>query len=109
MVAEAQTTQIPGRAETLAVLHVMYDGLPMLLLPGDGCGYGARWVLDGQSVQPAIATYLMESGYIVETGRTEFGAVVLRMTPDGVRFSDAGQRWWRSLSLLARLRVRFFG
>jgi hypothetical protein len=100
---------IPGRAETLGILRLMTEGHPMLMLGGKPRDFGTRWVLDGQQVQPAIASYLIEGGYIRATGRTEFGAIVLEMTPSGVGFRQAGQRWWASLNLLQKLRVLFFG
>jgi hypothetical protein len=72
------STLIPDRAQTLAVLRLMGSYQPILMLPGEDDGYGARWVLDGHEVQPGIAKYLMAAGFIAETGATEFRAASLR-------------------------------
>ena len=63
---------IPHRAETLQVLRLIINE-PILMLTGDDEGYGSRWTISGQQVQPAIARYLMESGFVTEIGQTEFG------------------------------------
>ena len=59
---------------------------PILMLSGDDEGYGSRWTIGGQQVQPAIARYLMESGFVAEIGQTEFGARKLALTPSGNQF-----------------------
>ena len=100
---------IPSRAETLKVLRLMGDYEPILMLAGWDDGFGTRWTLDGQQVQPAIARYLMESGFIVENGKTQFGARKLALTPAGVRFRDNGLRWWASLSFFEKVKVMIFG
>jgi hypothetical protein len=100
---------IPSRAETLKVLRLMGNYEPILMLTGCDDGFGTRWTLDGQQVQPAIARYLMESGFIVEDGKTQFGARKLALTPDGVRFRDNGMRWWASLSFFQKLKVMILG
>ena len=100
---------IPSRAETLKVLRLMGDYEPILMLTGCDDGYGTRWTLDGQQVQPAIARYLMESGFVVEDGKTHFGARKLALTPDGMRFRDKGMRWWAELSFFEKLKVMIFG
>lgn len=105
----APASFIPNRAETLKVLRLMGEFRPILMLTGDDDGYGTRWVLDGQQVQPAIARYLMSSGFLADTGATEFGARTLKLTDAGTRFRDNGLRWWSSLGFLQRLKVRFFG
>lgn len=100
---------IPHRAETLQVLRLMGNFQPMLMLAGDPDGYGTRWLIHGQQVQPAIASYLMRAGFVAESGTTDFGARKLALTRDGARFRESGLRWWSSLSLLERLEARLFG
>lgn len=99
---------IPHRAETLQVLRFIARE-PMLMLSGDDEGYGSRWTLGGQQIQPAIARYLMESGFIAETGRTEFGARKLTLTSSGDLFREKGLLWWASLSLFQKIRVTLLG
>ena len=81
---------IPNRVETLRVLRLMGDYEPLLMLAGSDDGYGTRWTLGGQQVQPAIARYLMETGFVAEEGKTQFGARTLALTADGVRFRERG-------------------
>jgi hypothetical protein len=100
---------IPSRAQTLDVLRHMGTYRPILMLPGHDDGYGTRWVIDGQQVQPGIAKYLMEAGYVADSGATEFGARRLMLTDSGDRFRANGMRWWQSLGFLERLRIRFLG
>ena len=102
-------SDIPSRAETLKVLRLMGNYEPILMLTGSDDGYGTRWTLGGQQVQPAIARYLMESGFVAEEGKTQFGARKLALTADGVRFRENGVRWWDSLSFLQKLKVTIFG
>jgi hypothetical protein len=107
--AAPETTVIPSRAETLKVLRLMGDNEPILMLPGDPDGYGARWTLDGQQVQPAIASYLMKADFIADSGPTEFGARKLALTASGSRFRNEGVLWWSGLSLLQRLKILILG
>lgn len=100
---------IPNRLETLRVLRLMGDFEPILMLAGSDDGFGTRWTLSGQQVQPAIAGYLMEAGYVSETGKTELGARQLSLTADGKLFRDHGVRWWESLSLFEKLKVTLLG
>jgi hypothetical protein len=100
---------IPNRVETLRVLRLMGNYEPILMLTGSDDGYGTRWTLGGQQVQPAIARYLMESGFVAENGRTQFGARTLALTADGVRFRERGLRWWDGLSLFEKLKVTLLG
>lgn len=100
---------IPQRAETLQVLRLMGDFEPILMLTGDDEGYGSRWTLGGQQVQPAIARYLMESGFIAEAGKTEFGATKLALTTLGSEFRTRGLSWWSHLNFLQKLKVTLFG
>lgn len=100
---------IPNRAQTLDVLRLIGPQRPLLMLPADDDGFGTRWVLDGQQVQPGIASYLMDSGFVADTGATEFGARTLTLTESGQRFRQNGVRWWASLGVLERLKVTLFG
>ena len=100
---------IPNRVETLRVLRLMGDYEPLLMLAGSDDGYGTRWTLGGQQVQPAIARYLMEAGFVAEGGKNQFGARKLALTADGIRFRDNGVRWWVGLSFLQKLKVTIFG
>lgn len=100
---------IPSRAETLEILQFMGDHEPILMLKGDDDGYGTRWTVHGQQIQPGIARYLMEAGYVADTGATEFGARKLTLTPAGTTFRNDGVRWWKSLNLLEKIRIRIFG
>lgn len=108
MPARANGT-IPDRAQTLKVLALMGRYTPMLMLSGDEDGYGARWSVDGHPVEPAIARFLMEANYIAETGTTEMGARQLTLTDSGARFSDEGLRWWSTLNLLQKLKIKLLG
>lgn len=100
---------IPNRADTLRVLRAMGECEPIMMLTGSDDGYGSRWTLAGQQVQPAIARYLMEAGFIAEHGRTDFGARRLGLTPAGRDFRQRGVEWWRKLGWLQKLRAVLFG
>lgn len=100
---------IPQRAETLQVLRLMGPLEPILMLTGDDEGYGSRWTLSGQQVQPAIARFLMESGFIADIGKTEFGAIKLMLTEKGIEFRKNGLAWWGELDFLEKLKVTVFG
>ncbi|MCX7144621.1 MAG: hypothetical protein NT042_00055 [Sulfuritalea sp.] len=100
---------IPNRAETLNVLRLMGDYAPMLMLRGDADGYGDRWSIDVHPVQPAIATYLMQSSYLVDTGATELGARKLALTESGVEFRKDGLLWWSKLGLFEKLKIMALG
>jgi len=93
----------------LQVLRLISDFEPMLMLTGDDEGYGSRWTLSGQQVQPAIARYLMESGFVAEIGKTEFGARKLALTDAGNQLREKGLRWWSELNFLQKLTVTLFG
>lgn len=101
--------EIPRRAETLQVLRLMGQYEPILMLCGDDDGYGTRWTLGGQQIQPAIARYLMEAGFIVDSGATEFGARKLALTEAGLRFRENGVRWWSSLNFFQKMKVMIVG
>jgi hypothetical protein len=100
---------IPKRAETLQILRLMGDFEPILMLIGDDQGYGTRWIVAGQPIQPAIARYLMESGFIADNGKTELGARKLTLTEMGREFRDKGLRWWAELNFFQKLQVTLFG
>lgn len=100
---------IPNRADTLRVLRAMGEHEPILLLAGSDDGYGSRWTLGGQQIQPAIARYLMEEGFVTERGRTDFGARYLVLTPAGRDFRARGIAWWHGLDWLQKLRAVLFG
>ena len=100
---------IPDRAQTLKVLTLMGDYAPVLMLRGDDDGFGTRWTLHGQQVQPAIAQYLIQSGYLVVAGATEMGATKMVLSESGVEFRQSGLRWWTGLSFLQRLKIRLLG
>ncbi len=101
--------RIPNRAETLKVLRLMGDYRPMLMLRGASDGYGSRWTIDGQQIEPAIATWLMKSSFIVDSGATEMGARKLSLTEAGVRFRTDGLAWWSGLGLLEKLKIVVLG
>lgn len=105
----AVNSSIPNRAETLQVLRLMGGHGPMLMLSGSADGFGARWSLDGNPVQPAIARWLMQEGFIADTGATELGARILELTAAGVEFRRKGLLWWTGLGRFARLKVVIFG
>lgn len=100
---------IPQRAETLQVLRLMGPFEPMLMLSGDDEGYGSRWTLSGQQVQPAIARFLMDSGFIADSGKTEFGAIKLALTEKGCEFREKGLAWWGELNFLEKLKITLLG
>lgn len=101
-------SSIPHRAETLQVLRLIVSE-PILMLTGDDDGCGSRWTISGQQVQPAIARYLMESGFVVDVGQTEFGARKLELSESGSLFREKGLHWWSGLNLLQKFRVTLFG
>lgn len=100
---------IPHRSETLKVLRLMRDGEPILMLGASKDDFGTRWTLSGQEVLPAIATYLMDAGFLAAAGKTGMGATRLILTDTGVRFRDNGLRWWHELSWLQKLKIMLFG
>jgi hypothetical protein len=100
---------VPCRAYTLGVLRAMGEHEPILMLTGCDDGYGSRWTLCGQQVQPAVARYLMEGGFIAERGRTQFGARCLQLTELGRAFRKRGIDWWHSLTWREKLRVTLLG
>ena len=100
---------IPYRADTLRVLRLVGPREPLLMLSGDQDGYGTRWTLGGQEVEPAIAGYLMTEGFVHETGVTELGVRVMSLTPLGRQVRDEGLQWWSQLNFLQRLSARLFG
>jgi hypothetical protein len=100
---------VPSRAETLQILRLMGDFEPILMLTGDEEGYGSRWTLSGQQVQPAIARFLMESGFIADSGKTEFGAIKLALTEKGSEFRKKGLAWWGDLNFLQKLWITLVG
>lgn len=105
----SRNSAIPNRAETLRTLRLMGDYVPMLMLSGDADGYGARWIIDGHLVQPAIASWLMQEGFIADAGATELGVRKLALTADGIEFRRKGVLWWSGLGRLARLQIVIFG
>lgn len=105
----ASRLPIPNRAETLRVLRLMGDCEPILMLTGSDDGYGTRWTLGGQQVQPAIARYLMEAGFLAERGKTHFGARQLSLTIDGLHFRETGLRWWGGLTFLQKMWITVLG
>ena len=100
---------VPSRAETLQILRLMGDFEPILMLTGDEEGYGSRWTLSGQQVQPAIARFLLESGFIADSGKTEFGAIKLALTEKGSEFREKGLAWWVELNFLQKLKIMLLG
>ncbi len=92
----SENNTIPNRAETLKVLRLMGD-------------YGARWTLDGGEIQPAIATYLMQAGFIEDSGATEMGARKLVLTEAGAQFRKDGLSWWAGLGLIQKLKIIILG
>ena len=109
IMSEFSGNDIPRRAETLQVLRLMGRHDPILMLRGTDDGYGTRWTLSGQQVQPAIARYLIDGGFVVDNGATEFGARKLELSDAGIRFRDNGIRWWTSLNLFQKMKVTIFG
>jgi len=102
-------TSIPGRAEALELLKLLDDEEPILMLRGDDDGYGSRWIIRGQQVQPAIARYLMNAGFIADAGATELGARRLTLTTAGAQFRQDGVDWWASLSFFQKVKIRILG
>jgi hypothetical protein len=100
---------IPNRADTLKILRLMGNHEPILMLAGDQDGYGTRWTLGGQQIEPAIARYLMEHGFIAEIHVTELGARVLALTALGLQFRQEGLHWWSQLNLVQRISATLFG
>lgn len=100
---------VPQRAEMLQVLRLISKFEPILMLSGDDDGYGTRWTLAGQQVQPAIARYLMECDFVSDIGKTEFGATKLTLNDQGKQFREKGLAWWSRLHILQKLRVILFG
>lgn len=107
--ADLPQGRIPNRADTLRILRGMGERTPILMLIGDDDGYGTRWLLEGQQIQPAIARYLMDTGFLADAGATQFGARLLNLTESGERFRETGLRWWQGLSFLEKVGVTLFG
>lgn len=99
---------IPNRPAVLNVLRRM-DRQPILMLGSDEHDYGARWTLDGQEIEPAIARYLMEEGYVAAMGVTDMGARIFGLTPSGRAFRQDGIVWWSGLRLLQKLKAILSG
>ena len=51
----------------------------------------------------------MESGFVAEIGKTEFGARKLVLTETGSDFRERGMRWWAELNFLQKLKITLFG
>jgi hypothetical protein len=102
-------SRIPSRAETLKILRLMGLHAPIMMLRGEDNGFGCRWTLHGTQVQPAIAGWLMEQGYLADTGATEMGARRLILTPAGIEFRRQGLDWWARLGVFGRLKVMVLG
>jgi hypothetical protein len=100
---------IPHRLDTLRVVRLMGRNQPILMLGQQANEYGTRWTLAGQQVEPAIASFLLEEGYIGPAGVTEFGARRLELTAAGREFREEGDRWWSNLGLLQKLKAALFG
>jgi hypothetical protein len=60
-------------------------------------------------VQPAIARFLMESGFIADSGKTEFGAIKLALTEKGSEFRKNGLDWWAEQNFLQKLKITLLG
>lgn len=102
------SSAIPGQAQTLQILRLL-DQEPVLMLAGSADGFGTRWTLSGQEIPPAIAGFLMESGYLAETGKTDLGARILTLTEEGRIFRTNGLAWWATLSWLEKLKITLLG
>ena len=87
----------------------MADHEPVLMLGDDENGYGTRWTICGQQVEPAIARFLMSQCYICESGVTDFGARRLDLTDSGQEFRQEGLKWWASLNILQKIKAAVFG
>lgn len=107
--SNALAPSVPHPAHTLDVLLMMGSFRPIMMLPGANDGGGARWLIDGQPIQPAIVKFLMAYGFVAETGITEFGARKLTITGSGQRFREKGVNWWNQLGLVQQLKIRLFG
>lgn len=103
------TPLIPTQAQTLEVLQLMGRNQPIIMLPGNDDGYGTRWLLDGQELLPVIAKFLMERGFVADTGATGFGARTLALTESGRRFLESGMLWWNDLGFFERLKITILG
>jgi len=51
----------------------------------------------------------MESGFIAEIGKTEFGARKLVLTESGQAFREHGVKWWSELNFLEKLKITVLG
>ncbi len=93
----------------LQLLRLLDENEPILMLAGDDDGYGSRWIIRGQQIQPAIARYLMNAGYVADTGPTELGARRLALTESGRKFRQDGMLWWNSLGPLQKIKITLLG
>lgn len=100
---------IPQRADTLRIMQLISPAEPILMLKGGSDDYGTRWTLSGQQIEPSIVRFLQDHAYLMESGKTEFGALRLCLSPAGVRFRDEGIVWWQSLGWWQRLKVVLLG
>lgn len=66
--------------------------------------------LDGMSIAPVFG-FLLHFGYIrpLERSQSEFFGLSYGLTRKGYQFWEEGRRWWKSLSVVEKIKVRLFG
>jgi hypothetical protein len=91
------------RGLALDALGLMASGSRIRVVGDTAC-------LDGMSVS-SIFEFLVQFGYIrlLEDKQDECFGLTYGMTRKGYAFWQDGLRWWRSLPLWKKIRVRLFG
>jgi hypothetical protein len=52
---------------------------------------------------------LIESRFIADSGKAEFGAIIRALTEKGSEFREKGVAWWADLNFLQALKVTLLG
>ena len=100
IMVQQNSSPIPSRAETLKVLRLMGDYDHLLMLTGSEDGYGTRWTLGGQQVQPGIARYLMDSrtgnpnGYLYSGGAGNWTNFYADLSPIAANWASIPKDRW---------------
>ncbi|MBS1191562.1 MAG: hypothetical protein H6R10_3354 [Rhodocyclaceae bacterium] len=94
------------RGLVLDVLSLMASGRQIRVFGNSSHGI----CLDGMSIAP-VFDFLLRFGYIrpLQCAPGEFFGLSYGLTRKGYQFWQDGVRWWKSLSIVQRLKVRLFG
>lgn len=94
------------RGLVLDALSLMADGRQIRVFGGSALGI----CLDGMPIAP-VFHFLLHFGYIrpLKPAQGETIPLSYGLTKKGYDFWQDGRRWWRSLSLIQKIKVRLFG